>query len=63
MKLAIGLLLALQAFSFAGTLEFRDLVKEQNAAIDATTVITDFEFTNKTDKVVSSLRRIPPALA
>ena len=59
MKLAIGLLLALQAFSFAGTLEFRDLVKEQNAAIDATTVITDFEFTNKTDKVVSITKADP----
>ena len=59
MKLTIGILLALHAFSQAGTLAFKELTKEQNAAIDATTVTTDFEFTNKTDKPVSITKSDP----
>ena len=53
MKKTLLILLALQALTFAGTLEFKELVKSQNATADATKVTTDFEFTNKSDKTVT----------
>ncbi len=53
MKRTTLILLALQALSFAGNLEFKELIKKQTATADATKVTTDFEFTNTTDKPVT----------
>lgn len=53
MKQTLLILLALQALSFAGTLEFKERVKSQTATADATKVTTDFEFTNNSDKPVT----------
>ncbi|MEO5916147.1 MAG: DUF1573 domain-containing protein [Luteolibacter sp.] len=59
MKLALGILLTLQAFALAAGLEFEELTKDQTAAVDATIVTTDFAFTNKTDKPVTIAKSDP----
>ena len=56
MKPILVTLSAIHTLSFAGTLEFKELVKDQSVAIETTTVTTDFEFTNKTDKAVSIIK-------
>ncbi len=53
MKFAIATLLMLQALVQAGGLEFKELMKEQDAAMDASIVVAEFEFTNKGDKPVT----------
>ncbi len=53
MKFAIGIWLILAAFAQATNLEFAEITKDINAAADATTVIAEFTFTNKSDKTVT----------
>ena len=59
MKVALAIILGFPALLQAGSLEFKNLVKEENAAMDATTVVSDFEFTNKSDKSVTIDRADP----
>lgn len=59
MKFAIGIWLALTAFSQAAGLEFAKLLKEVNAAADVSTVTTDFEFKNTGDKAVTIAKTDP----
>ena len=53
MKSSLAILLALQAFCFGATLEFKESTKSQTATADATKVTTDFEFTNNSDQPVT----------
>ncbi len=59
MKFALSIWLALAAFTQAAGLEFAELVKEVNAAADATIVTADFTFTNKSDKPVTITKSDP----
>lgn len=59
MKLATGIWLALSIFSFAGALEFVETSKEINAPVDVTTVVAEYEFTNKTQKPVTIIKSDP----
>ena len=59
MKFAIGIWLTLAALAQAAGLEFTALLKEANAAADATIVITDFSFTNKGGKPVTIAKTNP----
>jgi Protein of unknown function (DUF1573) len=59
MKFALAILLTLSSLSQAGVLEFKELTKEEKAPVDATTVTSDFAFTNKTDKPVSIAKSDP----
>ncbi|MES2921889.1 MAG: DUF1573 domain-containing protein [Verrucomicrobiota bacterium] len=59
MKFAIGVWLTLAAFSQAAGLEFTELFKDINAAADAATITTDFNFTNKSDKPVTITKAEP----
>lgn len=43
----------------AAGLEFKELLKEVHAPVDVTTVTSDFEFTNKTDKPVTIAKSDP----
>lgn len=52
MKLATLLWLALAAITHAAGLEFEKLLQETTAPADAAHVVTDFKFTNKSDKPV-----------
>jgi hypothetical protein len=53
MKIALAMMLLLQVVVHAGGLEFKSLVVDQDATMDASIVVTDFEFTNKGDKPVT----------
>ena len=53
MQFAIGIWLTLAACTHAAGLEFAALLKEVEGAADATTIATDFNFTNKSDKPVT----------
>ncbi|MEO8614320.1 MAG: DUF1573 domain-containing protein [Luteolibacter sp.] len=53
MKYAIGIWLTLAALVHAGTLDFKELSKEINAAADATSTTAEFEFTNKTSRAIT----------
>lgn len=59
MKFAIGIWLTLAAFTQAAGLEFTELLKEVNAAADVTTVTTDFNFKNTSDKPVTIAKSDP----
>ncbi len=59
MKSVLAVFLLFQALVQAGTLDFKELVKEQDAAVDSTIVVTDFEFTNKGDKPVTITGCVP----
>lgn len=59
MKSAIAIFSILTAFVHAGELAFDEMNKEQDAAVDATTVTTDFAFTNKSDKPVTITKSDP----
>jgi Protein of unknown function (DUF1573) len=52
MKWIIGTWLLVAAASYAGGLEFAELIKNVDAPADATIVTADFPFTNKSDKAV-----------
>ncbi|MES2475137.1 MAG: DUF1573 domain-containing protein [Verrucomicrobiota bacterium] len=53
MKALTALLLMFPALAHAAALEFKELTKNQEAAVDATIVTTDFPFTNTSDKPVT----------
>ncbi|HEX7261957.1 MAG TPA: DUF1573 domain-containing protein [Luteolibacter sp.] len=53
MKFAIGIWLTLAAFATAAGLEFTEMLKEVNAAVDVSSVTTEFNFTNKGKKPVT----------
>ena len=59
MKIALGIWLTLAACAQAAGLEFTGMLKELNAAADATTVTADFNFTNKGDKPVTITKSDP----
>ncbi len=59
MKPLTALLLLFPALVHAAGLEFKELTVNQNAAVDATIVITDFPFTNTTDKSVTIIKSDP----
>ncbi|MEO5916148.1 MAG: DUF1573 domain-containing protein [Luteolibacter sp.] len=59
MKPVLAILLMMSALARAGTLEFKELVKEQAIAPDAETATTEFAFTNKTDKPVRIIKSDP----
>ncbi len=59
MKFAIGMWLMLAGLVQAVGLEFAELIKEVNAAPDATSVTADFNFTNKGDKPVTIAKADP----
>ena len=59
MKPLTALLLLFPVIAQAAGLEFKDLTVNQNAAVDATIVTTDFPFTNKTDKPVTITKSDP----
>lgn len=59
MKFTIGFWLALAAVVQAGKLDFPKVLKEVEAAPDASTVTTDFPFTNKSDKPVTITKSDP----
>lgn len=59
MKFAISLFLAIPALVQAASLEFKELVKEVNVPMDATTVTTEYNFTNTSDKPVSITKSDP----
>lgn len=59
MKLALAILLAFPLLVQAGALEFKSLINEEKATMDATTVVSDFAFTNKTDKPVAISKADP----
>lgn len=59
MKIALGIWLTLAACAQAAGLEFTGMLKELNAAAEATTVTADFNFTNKGDKPVTITKSDP----
>ncbi|MES2438294.1 MAG: DUF1573 domain-containing protein [Verrucomicrobiota bacterium] len=59
MKFVIGIWLTLAALAQAAGLEFEQLVKEINAAADASQVTAEFNFTNKSDKPVTIAKSDP----
>ncbi len=59
MKPLTALLLLFPALVHAAGLEFKDLTVNQEAAVDATIVTTDFPFTNTSDKPVTITKSDP----
>jgi hypothetical protein len=59
MKIVSGIWLVLAAFAQAAGLEFKELLKEVTATGAASNVVTDFEFTNKTNKPVTIAKSDP----
>lgn len=59
MKITLAVLLVFPALLQAGSLDFENLVKEENATMDATTVVSDFAFTNKSEKPVTITKADP----
>ncbi len=59
MKPLTALLLLFPALVHAAGLEFKELIVNQAAAVDATIVTTDFPFTNTTDKPVTITKSDP----
>ncbi len=59
MKFAIGIWLTLAAFAQAAGLEFTEMLKEVNPAVDVSSVTTEFNFTNKGQKPVTITKADP----
>lgn len=59
MKFAFVVLFSLPALVQAGGLEFKELTKKQDAALDATTVVTEFPFTNTSGKTIAITKADP----
>lgn len=59
MKIVTSLWMVLAAFAQAAGLEFKELVKEVNAGANSATITADFEFTNKSDKIVTIAKSDP----
>ena len=53
MKYTICIWLALSAWVHAGTLDFKEMSKEVQAAADAMSVTAEFEFTNKSSQAIT----------
>jgi Protein of unknown function (DUF1573) len=59
MQFTLGVLFSLSHFALAAGLEFDELEKKVTAAAEATTVMTDFSFTNKSNKAITISKSDP----